>query len=47
MLMHTAFAFLMPAFLVAHLYLALTTSETPFGYLKGMITGYEETSDQP
>jgi thiosulfate reductase cytochrome b subunit len=32
----------MLAFLVVHLYLALTTSEKPFGYLKAIISGYEE-----
>ena len=41
-LLHTAAAFLLLAFLVVHLYLALTTSERPLGYLKSMITGYEE-----
>ena len=41
-LTHTAAAFLMLAFLVAHLYLALTMSETPLGNLKAMITGYED-----
>lgn len=41
-LLHTLGAFLMLAFLIVHLYLALTTSERPFGFLKGMITGYEE-----
>jgi thiosulfate reductase cytochrome b subunit len=41
-LIHTAFAFAMLAFLIVHLYLALTTSEEPLGYLKAMITGYEK-----
>lgn len=45
-LAHTAAAFLMLTFLIAHLYLALTTSERPFGYLKGMVTGYEEIEDE-
>ena len=45
-LVHTAAAFLMLTFLVAHLYLALTTSEKPFAYLKGMISGYEEIGDE-
>lgn len=44
-LLHTLGAFLMMAFLVVHLYLALTTSERPFGYLKGMITGYEDSDE--
>ena len=41
-LLHTAAAFLLLTFLVIHLYLALTTSKEPFGYLKAMVTGYEE-----
>lgn len=41
-LVHTAAAFAMLTFLVVHLYLALTTSEKTFGYLKAMIWGYEE-----
>ncbi|MCB1774648.1 MAG: cytochrome b/b6 domain-containing protein [Gammaproteobacteria bacterium] len=45
-LLHTLGAFLMLAFLVVHLYLALTTSKKPFGFLKGMITGYEEVEDE-
>ncbi len=40
-LIHTAAAFALLAFLVVHLYLALTTSKEPLGYLKAMITGYE------
>lgn len=45
-LLHTAAAFLMLAFLIVHLYLALTTSERPLGYLKGMLSGYEEIDDE-
>ena len=41
-LVHTAAAFAMLAFLIVHLYLALTTSEEPLGYLKAMISGYEK-----
>lgn len=41
-LIHTAAAFATLAFLVVHLYLALTTSEEPLGYLKAMISGYEK-----
>ncbi|MCU7938062.1 MAG: cytochrome b/b6 domain-containing protein [gamma proteobacterium symbiont of Bathyaustriella thionipta] len=41
-LIHTAAAFALMAFLVVHLYLALTTSKEPLGYLKAMITGYEQ-----
>ncbi len=40
-LVHTAAAFALLTFLIAHLYLAITTSEKPFGYVKAMITGYE------
>ena len=40
-LLHTAMAFAMLAFLIMHLYLALTTSKEPLGYLKAMLTGYE------
>lgn len=40
-LLHTAMAFAMLVFLTVHLYLALTTSKEPFGYLKAMMTGYE------
>ena len=40
---HVAAAFLMLAFLVAHLYLALTMDEKPFGNLRAMVTGYEES----
>lgn len=45
-LLHTVGAFLMLAFLIVHLYLALTTSERPLEFLKGMITGYEEVTEQ-
>lgn len=41
-LAHTAAAFLLLTFLVAHLYLAITTSKEPLGYVKAMITGYED-----
>ena len=40
-LVHTAGAFLLLSFLVAHLYL-LTTGDTPTSNLKAMITGWEE-----
>jgi len=39
---HTAAAFAMLAFLIVHLYLALTTSKETLGYLKAMIHGYEK-----
>lgn len=45
-MLHTAAAFLMLAFLIMHLYLALTTSERLFGNLKGMITGYEDEAGE-
>ena len=41
-LVHTAAAFALLAFLIAHLYLTITTSAKPFGYVKAMITGYED-----
>ena len=41
-LVHTAAAFMMLAFLVVHLYLALTMDERPLSGLRAMITGYEE-----
>ena len=40
---HTAAAFLMLTFLVAHLYLALTMDKKPFTSLRAMVTGYEES----
>jgi thiosulfate reductase cytochrome b subunit len=42
---HTAGAFLMIAFLIVHLYLALTTADQPLGNLKAMISGYEERGE--
>jgi thiosulfate reductase cytochrome b subunit len=41
-LIHTAAAFTMLAFLVAHLYFTITTSEEPFAFVKAMISGYED-----
>ena len=41
-LVHTAGAFAMLVFLISHLYFSITTSKKPFGYVKAMITGYEE-----
>ncbi len=41
-MVHMAAAFAMLAFLIVHLYLAITTSEKPFGYVKAMISGYEK-----
>ena len=38
---HTAAAFLMAVFFVAHVYFA-TTGHTPISHIKAMITGYEE-----
>jgi thiosulfate reductase cytochrome b subunit len=43
-LIHTGAAFAMLTFLIAHVYLAITMSETPLGNVKAMITGYEEES---
>ncbi len=45
-LTHTAAAFAMLAFLVAHLYLAITMSTAPFGNVKAMITGYEDEEEE-
>jgi thiosulfate reductase cytochrome b subunit len=44
-LLHTLGAFLLIAFIVAHLYL-ITTGTTPSSNLKAMITGYEEIDDE-
>jgi len=44
-LVHTAAAFMMLVFLIAHVYLA-TTGRTPLAHVKAMITGWEE-SDEP
>jgi len=41
-LVHTVLAFMLIAFLIVHLYMALTTSEVFLGYLKAMIVGYEK-----
>ena len=41
-LVHTLAAFAMLAFLVAHLYLALTTGDKPLDHVKEMLTGYGE-----
>jgi hypothetical protein len=41
---HTAWAFLVTALMVGHVYPALTTAELPLGNLKAMITRYEERS---
>lgn len=40
-LIHTAAAYLMLAFVIVHLYLALTMDEKPFSGLRAMVTGYE------
>ena len=41
-LTHTAAAFLMLIFFIAHVYLS-TTGHTPLAHIKAMITGWEET----
>lgn len=41
---HTAGAFMMLIFFIAHVYLA-TTGRTPLTYIKAMITGWEEIGD--
>lgn len=40
-LVHTGAAFAMLVFLIIHLYFSITTSKKPFGYVKAIITGYE------
>lgn len=45
-LMHTAAAFMMLAFVIAHIYLA-TTGHTPLAHIKAMITGWEEVRGDP
>lgn len=45
-LVHTVGAFLLLAFLVVHLYLALTMGDHLLVYLKGMITGYEDLEEE-
>ncbi len=45
-LIHTAAAFLMLTFLVAHLYLAITMSHPVGADVKAMITGYEEVDEK-
>lgn len=44
-MMHTAAAFAMLVFFIAHVYLALT-GKPFYEYVKAMITGYEELDDQ-
>jgi thiosulfate reductase cytochrome b subunit len=45
-LTHTAAAFMMLAFVIAHAYLA-TTGHTPLAHIKAMITGWEEIGGGP
>ncbi|MGE3731203.1 MAG: cytochrome b/b6 domain-containing protein [Lysobacterales bacterium] len=45
-MVHTAAAFLMLAFLIAHLYL-ITTGHTLAAQLKAMITGWEDSGEDP
>ena len=45
-LLHTAGAFMMLLFLIAHVYL-ITTGHTVGAHLKAMITGWEEVEDEP
>jgi thiosulfate reductase cytochrome b subunit len=44
-LVHTAAAFMMLIFMIAHIYLA-TTGHTPLAHIKAMITGWEDM-DEP
>jgi thiosulfate reductase cytochrome b subunit len=43
-LLHTAAAYLMLAFFIAHVYLA-TTGHTPLSYIRAMVTGWEDADD--
>jgi thiosulfate reductase cytochrome b subunit len=43
---HLLGAYAMLAFLIVHLYLALSTSETPFADLRAMVTGREPPPDE-
>jgi thiosulfate reductase cytochrome b subunit len=45
-LTHTAAAFMMLVFVIAHAYLA-TTGHTPLAHIKAMITGWEELGGDP
>lgn len=45
-MIHTAGAFVLLVFLIAHVYLT-TTGETPTSNLKAMITGWEDLHDSP
>ncbi|MGA9115342.1 MAG: cytochrome b/b6 domain-containing protein [Bacteroidota bacterium] len=44
--LHTAGAYVLVSFLIAHLYL-ITTGRTPVSNLKAMITGYEDLEEPP
>jgi thiosulfate reductase cytochrome b subunit len=43
---HTAAAYMMLLFFIAHVYLA-TTGQTPLTYIKAMITGWETVDEAP
>ena len=45
-LTHTAAAFMMLAFFIAHVYLA-TAGHTPLAHIKAMITGWEDVDEEP
>jgi len=42
---HVAAAFALLVFLIAHLYLAITTGHPWYEYLRAMVTGYEDLAD--
>jgi thiosulfate reductase cytochrome b subunit len=44
-IIHIAAAYLMLAFVVVHIYLALTMDERPFAGLRAMVTGYEDEGE--
>ena len=43
-LLHTAAAYMMLVFFIAHVYLA-TTGHTPLSYIRAMVTGWEDADD--
>ena len=44
-MIHLAAAYMMLAFMIVHLYLALTMDERPFASLRAMVTGYEKEGE--
>ena len=44
-IIHIAAAYMMLAFVIVHIYLALTMDERPFAGLRAMVTGYEDEAE--